>query len=527
MISQFLVLNVRGDTIIYRDFRGEKSLSSNLSKIQDVFYKKIKQGNNEEPTVIYFEEQIYIYLRQSGLFFILTSYYDMSPTYMIELLYRIIKLVRDFCGIVNEDSIRRNFILVYELIDEIIDFGYPQIVSTSQLKYCVYNETKVLSSENFNRKNESFGTNQILGLTNTVSGGLSMLPVGIFPASNGKPGMGHSSSSSNQNSFSGPKTISSNASQRPINPITTVSNNSTENKVMAFLGSVSPSVDRNNEVFVDIFERVSLVLNHLGEISHFSIEGGILMKSYLAGRPELTMGFSNNIILREDDEASLSASEPSSFLKDSLCTMIDDCNFHESVNVSEFLNDKVLTLTPPEGEIIVMNYRVSNGTLKVPFKFKTLIEASGNARMRSSKFDFVIKLKVDIPGTSFATNLTLVCPLPKKTSTVSLETIHPLVPIQQSSQYDDKCQKIVWKIKKINGGTEVALKSRISLSFETDSNSMRKILGPLFLNFEIPMFNLSNMQVKYLKISEKYGQQNNYRWVRYVTQSNSYIYRLF
>ncbi|KAH8584622.1 clathrin coat assembly AP50 [Cryptosporidium sp. chipmunk genotype I] len=525
MISQFLVLNVRGDTIIFRDFRGEKSLTESLSKIQDVFYKRIKQGSNDEPTVIYFEEQIYIYLRQSGLFFVLTSYYDVSPTYIIELLYRIIKLVRDFCGTVNEDSIRRNFILVYELIDEIIDYGYPQIVSTNQLKYCVYNETKVLSCENFNRKNEMFGANQILGLTNTVSGGLSMLPIGIFPSSNGKSTQNHANPSNNANNFSGPKTISSNASQRPINPMTTVSNNSTENKVMAFLGNTGPCIDRNNEIFVDIFERISLVLNHSGEVSRFNIEGGILMKSYLIGQPELTLGFSNSIILREDDE--LDPSEPNNLFKDASSTIIDDCNFHESVNVNEFLNDKVLTLKPPEGEIIVMNYRISKGTFDVPFKFTTLIETSGNSKKNSSKFDFVIKLKVDIPETTFATNLTMLCPLPEKTNTVSLETIHPLIPIQQSSQYDNKSQRIVWKIKKIHGGTEIILKSKICFSFETDLNSIKRMIGPLFLNFEIPMFNLSNIQVKYLRISEKYGQQNNYRWVRYVTQSNSYIYRLF
>ncbi|KAJ1612733.1 clathrin coat assembly protein AP50 [Cryptosporidium canis] len=525
MIGQFLILNLRGDTIIYRDFRGEKGLGGNIAKIQDVFYKKIKQGNSEEPTVVYFEGQIYVYLRQSGLFFMLTTYYDMSSTYIIELLYRIIKLIRDFCGVINEDSIRRNFILVYELIDEIIDFGYPQIVSANQLKYCVYNETKVLSSENFNRRNETFGANQILGLTNTVSGGLSMLPVGIFPTPNERSVLSNGSSSNSQGITSGPKTISSNASQRPINPMTTVSNSSAENKVMAFLGNTTSSIDINNEVFVDIFERVSLVLNHMGEVSHFSIEGGILMKSYLIGRPELTMGFSNNIVLREDDETS--PSESRSQLKDLSSTIIDDCNFHESVNVSEFLNEKVLTLRPPEGEIIVMNYRISNGTLRVPFKLKTLIESSGGPMRMSSKFDFVIKLKVDIPEASFATNVTLVCPLPEKTSTVSLETINSLIPTQQSSQYDDKCQKIIWKIKKISGGTEVALKSKICLSLETDSDSIRRMIGPLFLNFEIPMYNLSNIQVKYLKISEKYGQQNNYRWVRYVTQSNSYIYRLF
>ncbi|KAF7455937.1 putative coatomer protein complex, gamma sub-unit [Cryptosporidium felis] len=524
MIAQLLVLNTRGDTIIYRDFRGGRSLGENLGKIQDLFYKNIKLGQTEEPTVICFEDQIYFYLRQGSLYFVLTSQYDVSPAYMMELLCRIMKLVRDFCGVVNEDSIRRNFILVYEIVDEVIDFGYPQIVSTDQLKYCIYNDTKILSCENHFRKNEIFAAGNLLGLTNTVSGGLSILPMGIFPPPNGNSSSGGGISGGNSNNFSGPKTISSNASQRPINPVTTISHNSTESKVMAFLGSTAQNLERNNEVFVDIFERVSLVLSHRGEVSRFNIEGGILMKSYLIGRPELTLGFTNEIILKEDENFE---SLESKMIRDAQYTFIDDCNFHESVDVNEFLENKTITLRPPEGEMIVMNYRISKGSLRVPFKLFATLEAPCGPRKQSSRFNLMIRLKADIPESSFATNLTLVCPLPSKTTSISLETIHPTIPIQQSSHYDEKSQKITWKIKKIQGGTETALKSIVSLSVESFPERVKRLMGPIYLNFEIPMFNLSNIQVKYLRISDGYGQQNNYRWVRYVTQSNSYIYRLF
>ena len=33
-------------------------------------------------------------------------------------------LIKDFCGSVSEDSIRNNFILIYEILDELVDFGY-------------------------------------------------------------------------------------------------------------------------------------------------------------------------------------------------------------------------------------------------------------------------------------------------------------------------------------------------------------------------------------------------------------------
>jgi len=53
----------------------------------------------------------------------------------------------------------------------------------------------------------------------------------------------------------------------------------------------------------------------------------------------------------------------------------------------------------------------------------------------------------------------------------------------------------------------------------------RKEIGPVSLNFEIPMFNVSKLQVKYLKIQNDSKGYNPYRWVRYVSQSNSYICR--
>jgi len=40
----------------------------------------------------------------------------------------------------SEEAIRKNFILIYELLDEMIDFGYPQKTSTDELKAFVFTE---------------------------------------------------------------------------------------------------------------------------------------------------------------------------------------------------------------------------------------------------------------------------------------------------------------------------------------------------------------------------------------------------
>jgi hypothetical protein len=70
---------------------------------------------------------------------VFTSQYNLSPVMGIELLSRITKIFKDYCGVLSEESIRSNFVLCYELLEEIIDFGYIQSTSTEQLKAFVFN----------------------------------------------------------------------------------------------------------------------------------------------------------------------------------------------------------------------------------------------------------------------------------------------------------------------------------------------------------------------------------------------------
>ena len=53
--------------------------------------------------------------------------------------------------------------------------------------------------------------------------------------------------------------------------------------------------------------------------------------------------------------------------------ILDDCNFHESVHLDEFETTRTLHFTPPDGEFSVLNYRISTGDFRLPFKlFPTL-----------------------------------------------------------------------------------------------------------------------------------------------------------
>jgi AP-4 complex subunit mu-1 len=68
------------------------------------------------------------------------------------------------------------------------------------------------------------------------------------------------------------------------------------------------------------------------------------------------------------------------------------------------------------------------------------------------------------------------------------------------------------------------LQARLTLD-KPYSHNLRTEVGPVNLKFTIPMYCASRLNLKYLQILKRDKNYNPYRWVRYVTSSNSYTFR--
>ena len=82
------------------------------------------------------------------------------------------------------------------------------------------------------------------------------------------------------------------------------------------------------------------------------------------------------------------------------------------------------------------------------------------------------------------------------------------------------CQRCHWPLLSVI----VILQVRATLE-DSFTNSVRQGVGPINLNFAIPMHCASKLQVRYLQIMKHDKNYSPYRWVRYVTMSNSYVIR--
>jgi AP-1 complex subunit mu len=67
---------------------------------------------------------------------------NTNATSIMLFLHRLTEVFADYFKELEEESIRDNFVIVYELMDEMMDFGYPQTTETKILQEydlkCIY-----------------------------------------------------------------------------------------------------------------------------------------------------------------------------------------------------------------------------------------------------------------------------------------------------------------------------------------------------------------------------------------------------
>ncbi|CAM9265147.1 unnamed protein product [Phaeothamnion confervicola] len=267
---------------------------------------------------------------------------------------------------------------------------------------------------------------------------------------------------------------------------------------------------QKNEIFVDILERLNVLFSAGGQVLNSTIDGCIQMKSYLSGNPELRLALNEDLVIGKGGGSYGSV-------------VLDDCNFHECVRLDDFETLRQasfwkagkLSFIPPDGEFVVLNYRIT-GEFRAPFRLFPSMEEVSPYRL-----DVVVVVRMDVPEANHGSNVIVRVPMPRNTTSVSLDGGGA----GQSGEYMAAERKVVWTIKKFQGGSEVTLVAKATLGTPCIAATRREV-GPISMQFEIPMYNVSNLQVRYLKIAENAKSYHPYRWVRYVTQSSSYVCRV-
>ena len=80
----------------------------------------------KETPIIQMDGVSFIHTTCDDITCIATSKGNINAALIVQFLYNFINVCRAyFKGEYNESTIRKNFSLIYELLDEVMDYGYP------------------------------------------------------------------------------------------------------------------------------------------------------------------------------------------------------------------------------------------------------------------------------------------------------------------------------------------------------------------------------------------------------------------
>jgi hypothetical protein len=115
-VSAIFVLDVKGRILIYRDYRGDVS-----TKFAEKFMSKVNESEDSGKLspILHDEGVTYIYLQHSNVYLLAVTRQNVNATAVVTFLHRLIEMFKYYFETVEEESIRDNFVTVYELLDEV------------------------------------------------------------------------------------------------------------------------------------------------------------------------------------------------------------------------------------------------------------------------------------------------------------------------------------------------------------------------------------------------------------------------
>lgn len=389
MISGLLFLNSKGDVLISRYYRDNISRQTIDTFRQTIIQQKTMFNISTNPSpIVHIDDTSFIYMKEHDLYIVAVTAYNVNVALVLQYMYKLLEVFTAYfqCKQLDENIIRRNFILIYELFDECCDYGWPQITSIPILQsYIQMTDLKDVLTGAERYDSIKKGTIDS-GITSEITGHVDWRQVGKYKY-------------------------------------------------------------RKNELFIDVLESVNLLMSTKGSILRADVSGKIIMKTYLTGMPEAKLGLNDKLMIENEIAKKQSnntgggaaggrRSIGGNTTSNSNGIAIDDVTFHRCVKLGQFDIDRTISFIPPDGEFELMSYRITDH-VNLPFRVTPIITEYGRNRV-----EYDINLKTIFGSKLFATNIIVKIPTPVNVSRVTIQ------PSLGKAKYNATLKCLVWKVKK-------------------------------------------------------------------------------
>ena len=135
MISALFFINHKGEVVISRMYRDGVTRS-----VAETFRTHVIGNKDERSPIKVVGDTVFMYVKHGNMFVVAVASGNAQAAMTFQFLHSVVTVLKSYFGAFDEDSIRNNFVLIYELLDEVLDYGYPQNCTTDVLKMYITQE---------------------------------------------------------------------------------------------------------------------------------------------------------------------------------------------------------------------------------------------------------------------------------------------------------------------------------------------------------------------------------------------------
>lgn len=361
MASALYFCDDKGRPILSRRYKDDVPLNA-IDKFSSILID-LEEESSVIPPCINHNGIEYCFIQHNDLYVVaLATSLSVNLASIFAFLHRLMDVLRDYLKTVQEESIRDNFVIIYELLDEMMDYGIPQLTETKMFKQYITQKSFKLVKAAKKKRNAARPPSS---LTNSVS----WRPEGIKYKKN--------------------------------------------EAFLDIVESINMLITQKGQVLRSEIIGAVKVKSRLSGMPDLKLginDKGIFTK-YLEG---------NNIGVNIE-ESEVTGRNESSITNDGKKKSnieLEDLKFHQCVRLSKFENEKIITFIPPDGDFDLMNYRLTTS-------IKPLIWCDVNIQVHSkSRIEIHCKAKAQIKKKSTATNVEILIPIPDDADTPSFKYSH-------------------------------------------------------------------------------------------------------
>lgn len=137
MIEHFFIVDKKGFALAMRSF-----LTDPDHGVIEDFHNRMTSNPPPDP-VFQIDGMNYASYLHGNLYFVFATHDSSAPaSLLLNLLEQLVQVITDYAGTSTELVLQRNLALVFEIVEEVICFGFPQATDGTNLLHLVHNTVR-------------------------------------------------------------------------------------------------------------------------------------------------------------------------------------------------------------------------------------------------------------------------------------------------------------------------------------------------------------------------------------------------